>query len=188
MHEMTGWQTVLFLAGTAGLTYISRSSLRKPGSHGFYRFLAWESILALVLLNAPAWFRDWAAWHQIISWLFLVASLVPLWLGFRELRRGGRADRRHRRESELLSFERTTALVTEGIYRCIRHPLYCSLFLLTWGAYFKAPSPAGTALAVGSSIFLLMTAKADEAECIAVFGEDYRHYMERTKMFLPYIL
>ena len=51
-------QLVLFLAGSGCLLYLSRASLRAPRSHGFYRFFAWESILALFLLNVTAWFRD----------------------------------------------------------------------------------------------------------------------------------
>jgi hypothetical protein len=37
------------------LGYVSRKSLRVPGSHGFYRFFAWEIILALFLLNVNAY-------------------------------------------------------------------------------------------------------------------------------------
>ena len=48
---------VLFVIATAGLAYLSRASLRNPRSHGFTRFLAWELLLVLVLLNADAWFR-----------------------------------------------------------------------------------------------------------------------------------
>ena len=87
----------------------------------------------------------------------------------------------------LLGFEKTTTLVTTGIFRYIRHPLYSSLLLLTWGIFFKSPSAIGIFLASASTLFLVATARADEAECIQFFGAPYREYMRRTKMFIPYL-
>ena len=45
------WKLIVFAIATILLIYISRASLRKPGSHGFYRFFAWECILVLFLLD-----------------------------------------------------------------------------------------------------------------------------------------
>jgi len=87
-----------------------------------------------------------------------------------------------------LAFEKTSQLVTSGIYAYIRHPLYCSLLLLTWGIFFKHPSPAGAALGLASALFLVLTARADEAECTAFFGAEYQAYMRRTRRFIPYLL
>ncbi len=181
------WQALVFLLGSVGLTYLSRHSLTRPRSHGFYRFFAWELILALFVLNVPRWFNDWHAWHQLISWLLLVVCIVPLVYGVQALRKRGSPDAAHRSEPELLAFERTTKLVTGGIYRYIRHPLYSSLFLLNWGIFFKSPLWIGLALAAGASAFLVATARADEAECLDCFGSEYRQYMRHTRMFIPYI-
>ena len=86
-----------------------------------------------------------------------------------------------------MAFEKTSALVTSGIYHYIRHPLYCSLLLLTWGIFFKAPTWPGALLAVTATLFLIATAKADEAECILFFGPSYQDYMKQTKMFVPFV-
>ncbi len=181
------WQYAVFLIGSLGLIYLSRQSLTRPRSHGFYRFFAWELILALFLLNVSGWFSDWLAWHQLISWVLLIVCIVPLVYGVQALRKRGSPDRAQRSEAELLAFERTTRLVTDGIYRYIRHPLYSSLFLLSWGIFFKSPSWIGLALAAGASAFLVATARADETECIDCFGSEYRQYMRHTRMFIPYI-
>jgi hypothetical protein len=45
------FKIMAFIVLTVGLIYISRGSLRAPRSHGFYRFFAWELIVALFLLN-----------------------------------------------------------------------------------------------------------------------------------------
>jgi hypothetical protein len=93
-----------------------------------------------------------------------------------------------RDDPTLYEFERTTELVTSGIYGYIRHPMYASLLALAWGAYFQSPSWPGTAVAAIASISLYLTAKADEQECPAYFGEAYADYMQRTRRFIPGVL
>jgi len=90
-------------------------------------------------------------------------------------------------EPELLSFEKTTQLVTSGIFHYIRHPLYSSLLLLTWGIFFKSLHWLGVILAITSSVFLFMTARADEMECMRYFGSAYAEYMQKTKRFIPFL-
>lgn len=183
---MFSW--ILFAAGSLLLIAISWKSLRDPQSHGFYRFFAWETILVLFLLNAKFWFYKPFSWNQILAWLLLLLSLIPLGFGIRSLRTNGKPAMTREGDPSLLAFEKTTILVTSGIYRYIRHPLYSSLFLLTWGIFFKFPSLLPGILSVISSLFLLLTAKADEAECIHYFGSSYADYMKHTKMFVPYLL
>jgi len=179
-------QLSLFIIGSAILVYISRASLHDPRSHGFYRFFAWEFILGLILLNVECWFCDLFAWHQIISWVLLVLSIIPLVLGIQLLREIGKPDAT-RNDAPMLGFEKTTALVTTGIYKYIRHPLYSSLLLLAWGVFFKAPSMPGILLALAATLCLAATAKAEEAENIHYFGAAYQTYIKRTKMFFPFL-
>ncbi len=176
-----------FVIGSGLLIYISRASLRAPRSHGFHRFFAWESIFCLFLLNVEYWIFKPFAWNQIIAWLLLIVSLFPLALGVHSLRTRGKPALQREGDPSLLGFERTTELVTSGIYKYIRHPLYSSLFWLTWGIFFKRPSLSGFVISVTAVFFLIMTARADEAECVEFFGGKYREYMQRTKMFIPYV-
>jgi protein-S-isoprenylcysteine O-methyltransferase Ste14 len=161
--------------------------LRNPRSHGFYRFFAWERILGLFLLNVNDWFHTPFAWNQLVSWTLLFASFLPLGFGIHALRTKGKPVDQRESGPSLMIFEKTTQLVTDGIYKFIRHPLYCSLLILTWGILFKHPDLTALILAFTASAFLVFTAKADEAECIRFFGAPYREYMKRTKMFIPYI-
>jgi protein-S-isoprenylcysteine O-methyltransferase Ste14 len=178
---------VAFVVMSTGLLYISRSSLRAPRSHGFYRFFAWEFILVLFLLNVNLWFRDPFSWHQLVSWFLLIVCLVPLAFGVHSLTTRGKPVESREGDAQLLAFEKTTTLVTTGVYRYIRHPLYSSLLLLAWGVFFKAPAWSGAILAVGATLFLIATAKADESECIRFFGSPYQAYMKQTKRFLPFL-
>ena len=181
------FKLIAFAAVSALLIYIFRASLRAPRSHGLYRFFAWEFIVALFLLNVDVWFDDPFSWHQIIAWFLLVVCIVPLVFGVRSLVTRGKPDRQRSVEPQLLAFERTSTLVTTGIYYYIRHPLYSSLLLLAWGIFFKDPSWFGALLAMASTLFLFATAKADEAECIRFFGSPYQTYMAQTKRFVPFL-
>ena len=181
------WNWIVFSFLTLFLIYISRASLRAPRSHGFYRFFAWEFILALFLINEKFWFRDPFAWHQLIAWTLLFAALVPLAFGVQALRARGKPVANREGDPSLLAFEKTTQLVTSGVYKYIRHPLYSSLFLLTWGIFFKALTWPGLVLALAATLLLVVTARADEAECLHFFGPAYRDYMTHTKRFVPFL-
>jgi len=171
-------ETIIFILGSVLVIWISIPSLRQPGSHGFYRFFAWEIILGMFMINLRGWFVNPAAWYQIISWILLFVCLIPIIYGVILLRTVGKPT------DEL---EATTHLVTKGIYQFIRHPLYASLLFLAWGIFFKSPSLLDGCLAVVATAFLYATARADEAECLVKFGQEYSGYMKRTKLFIPFL-
>lgn len=180
-------QIILFIAASGALIALSWKALRHPGSHGFYRFFAWEAILGLFLLNVTVWFDEPFAWNQLIAWSLLLLCLIPLVLGVHSLRTRGEPAEQRKGDPTLLAFEKTTTLVTSGIYHYVRHPLYSSLFLLAWGIFFKSPSALGMTLALTATFFLIATARADERECVHFFGAPYKEYMKKTKRFIPYI-
>jgi len=181
------WKWIVFALATLPIVYISRASLRNPRSHGFYRFWAWECILGLFLLNVEHWFVNPFALYQLISWILLFACIVPVVWGTLLLKQRGQPTEKRENDPNLLAFEKTTQLVTSGIYAYIRHPLYSSLLLLGWGIFFKLPSLPGGILALATTIFLYLTARADEAECLQYFGSAYQDYMQKTRRFIPFI-
>ena len=172
------FKLITFAVVTAGIVFVSRRSLRNPHSHGFFRFFAFESILVLILLNLEHWFSDPFSALQIVSWLLLLASIILAVNGFYLLHKIGRPK---------AGIENTTTLVVVGAYKYIRHPLYTSLLLLGWGVFFKNPSLLSSILVVATSIFLIATARTEEAENLHKFGNDYTVYMKRTKMFIPFL-
>jgi len=180
-------KAITFGVMTLLLAYVSRGSLRGFRFHGFYRFFAWEMITALVILNLDVWFVSPLAWHQLISWVLLILSLFLVIEGVRLLRLIGKLDAAGRAGEGLMGLERTTRLVTVGVYKYIRHPLYSSLLWLGWGVFFKSPSWIGSILVLGATLFLMLTAKTEEVENSRYFGVAYRAYLRRTKMFIPYV-
>lgn len=179
-------KAVIFIAATLGLVWISRSSLRDFQAHGFYRFFSWEVILILFLMNVDYWFVDPFSLRQIVSWVFLVAALLLIIEGVRLFRARGRLDQ-NRDDTGLVGIEKTTELVTTGIYRYIRHPFYSSLLFLGWGIALKHITWISLLLAVVNTSLLIITAKKEEAENLRYFGHRYREYMADTRMFVPFL-
>ena len=180
------WKWGVFLIASAGIVYISRRSLITWRSHGFFRFFAFEAILALILLNAGVWFRHPFSVRQIASWSLLLASLLLAIHAFIVLSRTGKPDRGIH-DSKRLGMEKTTRLVTTGAYRHIRHPLYSSLLLFACGAFLKQPSLLAALLAGITTIALYATARVEERENVDNFGADYAEYMQHTRIFIPLI-
>ncbi len=177
---------VIFIILSIPLIYISRRNLKNVNSHGFYRLISWECIAWLAAVNYSYWFVNPFSLKQYLSWMLLIVALVFVVAGILKMRESGKASR-SRADDTLLGFEKTTELVDTGIFSYIRHPLYASLIYLTWGIYFKHTTFVLFVISVISTIFLYLTARNDEKECTAYFGEKYSQYMQRTKMFLPYI-
>ncbi len=168
----------IFLVVSVGLLAFSWRSLRNPRSHGFFRFFAFEFLLVLILLNSRFWFSAPFAPHQLLSWVLLSISLVLAVHGFMLLRSIGRPS---------AGIETTTVLVVQGAFRYIRHPLYASLLLLTWGAALKRFSWSSGLAALAASVSLYLTARAEEQENLHRFGPSYAAYMQKTRRFIPFL-
>lgn len=180
------YKIILFVLGSVLIVWVSRPSMRNPQQHGFYRFFSWEAILVLFLLNVEYWFLSPFSPRQVLSWLFLVTSLALIAAGVHAFRTHGELDPA-REDSALVGIERTTRLVTGGIYRYIRHPFYSSLLCLGWGIFLKSVTWVGLMLALANTLVLFITARKEEQENIQYFGEPYMVYMQGTSMFIPNI-
>jgi protein-S-isoprenylcysteine O-methyltransferase Ste14 len=154
-------------------------SIRHKRYHGIARFFSFESIFILLLMNLQVWFKNPLSPYQIISWIFLITSIYPGIAGYLTLRRFGKSEK---------NFENTTSLVSTGIYKYIRHPLYCSLLLLGSGIAFKNPEGPQIILGLINIIAVFFTAIIEEGEMTDRFGTEYQEYMKKTKRFIPGII
>ena len=169
---------LIFAIGSLGTLLLSWPWLRRPRSYRFYRFFAFEFLLGLLTVNIRFWLdRPWGP-LQLLSWFLLIASAFLALHGFALLRKAGQPS---------VSIETTTSLITTGAYRYIRHPLYASLLYFGWGVFLKGPSLLSALLVILGSVFLFMTARAEESENKAKFGDEYLRLMARTKMFVPFL-
>ncbi len=102
---------IISIGGTLGILYVSWHSLGRPGSHGFYRFFAWEFLLVLFVLNMRKWFEEPFAPYQLVAWsLLMIALFLIIDSAIRLRLQGAPSDARV--DDSLISIEKTTRLVT----------------------------------------------------------------------------
>lgn len=81
--------------------------------------------------------------------------------------------------------ERVSALVTGGVYRFSRNPMYVgmALFLTAWAVYLSALLPlAGVGVFV--AYITRFQIRPEEQVLLDVFGEDYADYAARVRRWL----
>lgn len=178
--------SIAFILAATTITWLSRKPLRHPGSHGFYRFFVWQGILLLFVFHHLVWPSDVFDAPKYLSVNLMLASIFLVIAGWFELKRKGNASP-NRKDDALFGFEKTTSLVSSGIFRYIRHPMYSSLLLLAWGAFCQRPTAPSIVIVVLTTTFLFLTARADEKECLDYFGDAYLSFKKTTWAFVPYV-
>ena len=170
---------LFFLATLVFAYYTWRYAIVNPRRQGPYRFVAFEGITAIVLLNYRQWFVDVLSPLQLVSFTVLAISIYLALASFILLKRHG-APNGH--------FEYTTELVTTNLYRFIRHPMYASLLFFAIGAWLKQPLywPAAVIFAI-VVVALVLTARAEERDMAEAFGQRYADYLKTTKRFVPFL-
>ena len=186
MNPLTIIQVVIFFPGTIFLIFFSKKSFQSFKVHGFYRFFVFEFVLVLVLLNIPHWLTNPFSPQQIFSWILLSVSIYLLFQSISFLKKIGGSKKREKNSANF-NFENTVNLVSDGVYRYIRHPMYSSLLFLCFGTLLKNINVLTILLTVIVVLFLILTAKVEEKENINFFGNSYLEYMKETKMFVPCI-
>jgi len=89
--------------------------------------------------------------------------------------------------SSSLVIRKDHELVTHGIYRVVRNPIYLGAILVTIGV------PIGTSSWIALPPMLLLIPlfmyrmRIEERLLLEEFGDDYRAYMARTKRLLPFL-
>ncbi|MCL7489685.1 MAG: isoprenylcysteine carboxylmethyltransferase family protein [Desulfobulbaceae bacterium] len=76
-------------------------------------------------------------------------------------------------------------LVTDGIYRHVRHPQYTGIFIITMAFMVQWPTFTTMILWPFVIIMYVRLARREEREVMRKFPEQYREYMQHTPMFFP---
>jgi protein-S-isoprenylcysteine O-methyltransferase Ste14 len=117
-----------------------------------------------------------------IGWLGAPTFAIALWFLWRSHRDLGK------------NFSLTTetkekqTLVTTGVYKKIRHPMYTAH--LIWAvaqAMLLQNWIAGPTFLIGNLLLYIKRIPREEAMMIEEFGSEYRNYMEKTGRLLPKI-
>ena len=77
-------------------------------------------------------------------------------------------------------------LVTQGIYRALRHPMYSALLLYSLGQALVVPNwIAGPSYAVAMALLFAFRLGPEERMMLEEFGKEYEAYIGRTKRLVP---
>jgi len=80
-------------------------------------------------------------------------------------------------------------LVSTGIYRFIRHPMYSSFFLMAVAQLLLLPNWfAGVTGLVGVGMLYAFRIRQEERMMMERFGAEYQNYMSRTARLIPWLV
>jgi protein-S-isoprenylcysteine O-methyltransferase Ste14 len=124
-------------------------------------------------------FADYA-FNPILAWLgaiLFAASLALFYVVHRDLGRSW---------SVTLELRDNHALITHGVYKWVRHPMYSAFWLWAIAQALLLPNwIAGFAGIVGFGTLYFCRVGHEEKMMIDGFGDSYREYMARTKRIIP---
>jgi protein-S-isoprenylcysteine O-methyltransferase Ste14 len=190
---------ILLAVGLYGLIHSLLASLRVkaavrrllgPASDRFYR-LAFNIFGVVSLIPALALtvlLPDRRLYAVPLPWslLFLAvqgAALLVMALGVLQTGAGEFLGFRQLFASPATSQPGKGELVTGGLYRWVRHPLYSAGIVFIWATPVMTSNLLS--LFIGLTAYLLIGAFVEERKLLAEFGSAYSRYREQTPMFIP---
>lgn len=81
--------------------------------------------------------------------------------------------------------ERTTGLITDGLFARIRHPIYAFSILLMLCSLAIAPTAPMALIAAAHIVLMNVKARNEERHLLGVHGDTYAQYLRRTGRFFP---
>jgi protein-S-isoprenylcysteine O-methyltransferase len=79
------------------------------------------------------------------------------------------------------------ALVTEGIYAFVRHPIYAGFLFMLTGVEIILHSWLFVIVFAVVFVFIYLQSTKEESVLARHFGKEYLKYMHRSKMFIPFV-
>ncbi len=176
------------IASTIRATYARRykpqkvSDERNTGLDRFFLILPSLGMFFIPLIYILTPWLDFANYHlpDWAGWAGIVIFAFGLWLLWRSHTDLGRNWTTH------LEIREEHTLVTNGVFRYIRHPMYAAHFV--WGIaqiLMLQNWIAGLSMLVGMLPLYLRRVPREEAMMIEQFGDDYRTYMQQTGRIFP---
>ena len=110
----------------------------------------------------------------------LTSLAIGLWLFFRSHADLGT------NWSVTLELRQEHRLITQGVYRAIRHPMYSALTLYSVGQALLIPNwVAGFSNVITLTVLIALRLGAEEKMMAEQFGDEYAAYSARTKRLVP---
>lgn len=172
--------TILMFAGMRIYWYVTKTkSVSKPLALEKIGIIVGAFIVGINLLGFTV-FRFENSIIQLLGFILVVFGSLEAVLGRSALGNNWT-------ESYAYHIKNHHQLITEGLYKYVRHPIYGGLLVAITGAFLVAK----TFLFIPTFLFLLIVmvkfAKREEKLLRNYFGDEYGAYMQKTKMFIPFI-
>ena len=143
--------------------------------------LAWTGFfIPLIWISSPAF--SFAEYPLRIGPLIsgIVCFVIGLWLFYRSHADLGA------NWSITLEVRDRHRLITQGIYRRVRHPMYAALLLYGVAHALVIPNwVAGPSNLVAFAVLFALRVRAEERMMLEQFGDEYTAYMARTNRLVP---
>ena len=93
---------------------------------------------------------------------------------------------------EFLGFEKPiqkaqNKLVTKGIYKYVRHPLYTGTILVSVGYFLFTPTISVLIFVILTFIYIEIGSRLEEKKLTDEFGDDYIEYCKSVKRYFPFL-
>jgi protein-S-isoprenylcysteine O-methyltransferase Ste14 len=143
--------------------------------------IAWVAFfLTLIWIATPVFaFADYPL-HPIPLLAGTLCLVLGLWLFHRSHADLGR------NWSITLEVRAQHQLITHGVYRWVRHPMYLALFIYALGQALVVPNwLVGPSYGVAMVLLFALRVRHEERMMAEEFGKDYQAYMATTKRLIP---
>lgn len=121
--------------------------------------------------------------RAIVPWPWTLVGLMPVAAGVYLNIAADRAFTRHR--TTVNPFARSTALVTEGVFRFTRNPMYLGMVLALAGTAILLGSLAPWLIVIALAVLLDRAFVAPEEQRLAeIFDDRYEHYRRSVRRWL----
>jgi protein-S-isoprenylcysteine O-methyltransferase Ste14 len=130
-------------------------------------------------------FSSWLRWADyslppVVQWSGVFVMLFALWLFWRAHVDLGL------NWSITLELRKDHELITHGVYRCVRHPMYSAIFLFAIAQGMLLPNwLAGWSGLVSFALLYLSRVRSEEEMMSEAFGTEYEDYVQRTRRLWP---
>jgi protein-S-isoprenylcysteine O-methyltransferase Ste14 len=169
----------------------ARRSRRTPVAHGesgpreiTLLLISLTGLGILPIIYVATGFPRFSAYqfHPEQAWIGVgtaIAALVMFHLTHRALGRNW---------SVTLEVRESHKLVTDGVYRYVRHPMYTAFWLWAVSQALLLPNwVAGPAGVFGFGTLYLFRVDREERLMLRAFGDAYQAYMARTARLIPWL-
>jgi protein-S-isoprenylcysteine O-methyltransferase Ste14 len=183
---------VVFLVGFVAGTVIRKIYVARP--RGSKTASKQKSVLDIVLvgsagvgLAAPLFYLfspwldfanyDLPGWFGWVGTPVFAGAILLLWRSHADLGRNW---------SAMLKIRQEHSLITDGVYRHIRHPMYTAhlLWAIAQGLLLQNWLAGWAFLVISVPLYLVRVPK-EEQMMLEHFGQEYRKYMSRTGRIIP---